>query len=657
MNDEHNTQDPAQQRLARDLRSAAGSVPLASGSEVAVVAHGRRRRHRRRQANAIVLVAATGIGTAFVIRQLARNGDSSVATDSLPSTEVAASVPQSAVPAPTTPSDSTAAPETTPGSVPLGTAAGSPDFAPAQIVDSNMVWNVVEPDSTQAVAYGDLRSAATSGASLPGVVLATAPGRNDNYTPQMWRSDDGISWTQIDVNPPFGGLGNTRFTGDSVYAVGTAPGIAGSQANPLRFGVSHDDGATWDQIELPVDTNAGHDLPFVKHVSSTATVYPLDQGAVVWLDSGAELDWDAIAAQLGVQATDSLGAYSTRDGVLVPVDPNCQPSSARNLEMKPVFGVETTSAVQSEIDGCEQRLVGWGEIGVPQETVDLAFNHTSREFRVVGSDVTELDVPAGVTGNYGGSAQDPLFTSDDELHWYRMGADGVLVATDAPTGDGYPLGSNRDTDFVQTSPSGGTYGGGYDTGVGASTAGGPWVYADWSNLAGDGRLGFSMGMGVTSAGVVEVLQVAEDTIAAQGGASVTIDGYTISRATGHSPITIVDAAGQPVDLSHVWYGKGGVIITDSDGNQVATLDGPTFQSVLSDPGASPPEDYLVAVSADGVHVSVESIADLLGVDPAVISSVPRISAAGNTTVIAVTLKERNAQGVPRQLVLVGTPRG
>jgi len=324
--------------------------------------------------------------------------------------------------------------------------------------------------------------------------------------------------------------------------------------------------------------------------------------------------------------------------------------------MKPVFGVETTSAVQSEIDGCEQRLVGWGEIGVPQETVDLAFNHTSREFRVVGSDVTELDVPAGVTGNYGGSAQDPLFTTEDELHWYRMGADGVLVATDAPTGDGYPLGSNGDTDFVQTSPSGDLYGNGYDNGIGASTAGGPWAYADWSNLAGDGRLGFPMGMGVTSSGAVEVLQVAEDAVAAQGGISVTIDGYTVSRATGRSPITIVDPAGRPVDLTHVWYGKGGVIITDAAGNQVATLDGPTFQSVLG-PGASPPEDYLVAVSADGVHVSVESIADVLGVDPADISSVPRISAAGNMTVIAVTLKERNAQGVPRQLVLVGTPRG
>ena len=120
---------------------------------------------------------------------------------------------------------------------------------------------------------------------------------------------------------------------------------------------------------------------------------------------------------------------------------------------------------------------------------------------------------------------------------------------------------------------------------------------------------------------------------------------------------IVDPAGQPVDLTHVWYGEGGVIITDADGNQMATLDGPTFQSVLNGPDVGRDiDDFLVAVSADGVHVSVESIPELLGVDASDISSVPRISAAGNTTVIAVTLKERNADGVPRQLVLVGTPR-
>ena len=197
-----------------------------------------------------------------------------------------------------------------------------------------------------------------------------------------------------------------------------------------------------------------------------------------------------------------------------------------------------------------------------------------------------------------------------------------------------------------------------DSNKGASTAGGPWVYADWSDLAGENRITFPQTTGVTAAGVVEILQAMPDQIAEAGGASVSSGGFTAARASAKAPIVITnDATGEQVDLRYVWYGDGGVIITDAAGNKLGTMDGPTFQSLFDDPsGGNGPDDYLVAVSADGVHVSVESIPELLGVDASDISSVPRISAAGNTTVIAVTLKERNADGVPRQLVLVGTPR-
>ncbi|HTH06269.1 MAG TPA: hypothetical protein VL916_10385, partial [Ilumatobacteraceae bacterium] len=316
MNDD-SPHDLTEQRLARDLRSAARGVPLAPGSEVAVVASGRRRRHRRRQVNAIVLVAATGVGTALTIRQLARTGDSSVATDTVPATESTGSVPQSAVPAPTTPIDTSPTPETVPGSTSLATAPAGNDIPLAQIVESNMVWNVIEPDSTQAVGYGNIMMS-TSG---PAVALATSPGRSDDYAPQLWRSDDGVTWTPIDVEVPFGRVDGARFAGDKVYVVGTSPGISKSDANPLLFGVSSDDGVTWDQIALPVDTNAGHELPFVESVSSAAAVYPLEDGAAVFLYTGATLDWDAIADELGVPPTDSLAGYSTRDGVSVPSDP------------------------------------------------------------------------------------------------------------------------------------------------------------------------------------------------------------------------------------------------------------------------------------------------------------------------------------------------
>ena len=44
-----------------------------------------------------------------------------------------------------------------------------------------------------------------------------------------------------------------------MYAVGTAPGIAKTESNPLMLGVSDDGGITWRDVELPVDTNADRD--------------------------------------------------------------------------------------------------------------------------------------------------------------------------------------------------------------------------------------------------------------------------------------------------------------------------------------------------------------------------------------------------------------
>ena len=653
MNDE-SPFDLTEQRLARDLRSAASGMPLAPGSEVAVVATGRRRRHRRRQVNAIALVAATGIGTAFTIRQLARTGDSSVATDTLPATESTGSVPDSAVPAPTAPIDASVPASSIPGSVPpVSTPAAGDDIPPAQIMESNMVWNVVEPDSTEAVGYGNVMLSSRG----PVIALATEPGRNDDYAPQVWRSEDGVSWTPIDVDVPFGRVESARFAGDKVYVVGTAPGIAKSRPNPLLFGVSSDDGATWEQMELPVDTNAGRDLPFVEGVSSTAAVYPLDDGAAaVFLYTGAILDWDAIAEELGVPATDALAGFSTRDGVSVSSDPNC-PDATVVVGTVPIFAGSPIQTTPPAADPCQGTLVAWDEIGVPQETVDLAYGRKPREFLVVDGNATEIPVPDDVRGNYfANNGSQALFTTDDG-RWYEMGPDGVLVASDSGVYGGYPVGANADARFVQISPDGGMFGTN-STGVGASTNGGQWVHTDWSDLVGDGQVGYAQQASVTSAGIVQIFQAMPDGIAAQGGISVSSGGFTASRATAKSPVVITnDATGETVDPRNVFYGPDGVVLQDADGNQIGRMDGPSFQSILNDTRSNGViEDFLVAVSADGQHVSVESISQLLGVDASEISWVPRISAAGNTTVIAVTMKERNPDGTPKQLVLVGTPK-
>src|SRR4029453_2456618 len=130
MTDELTPHDLTEQRLARDLKAAAGGMSLAPGAGVAGGPNGRRPRQRRRQANAIMLGAAAGIGTAFTIRQLARTGDSSVATDTLPTTDSTGSAPQAAGPPPTTPVETTPAPATTQALFPSAT---NPIEAPGDV--------------------------------------------------------------------------------------------------------------------------------------------------------------------------------------------------------------------------------------------------------------------------------------------------------------------------------------------------------------------------------------------------------------------------------------------------------------------------------------------------------------------------------------------
>jgi hypothetical protein len=67
--------------------------------------------------------------------------------------------------------------------------------------------------------------------------------------------------------------------------------------------------------------------------------------------------------------------------------------------------------------------------------------------------------------------------------------------------------------------------------------------------------------------------------------------------------------------------------------------------------------WVIRRTSDGVRWSQESVAELLGVDDADITSVQCVHTAGEQVVVAVNTKPSTVDGVPRQLVLVGTPRG
>jgi hypothetical protein len=84
----------------------------------------------------------------------------------------------------------------------------------------------------------------------------------------------------------------------------------------------------------------------------------------------------------------------------------------------------------------------------------------------------------------------------------------------------------------------------------------------------------------------------------------------------------------------------------------ATMAIPTTTTVM-DVGAM---RWELLHSADGIAWSRQSVAELAGVEDEEINIVTRVQAAGDTVVVAVTL--RAPEGEPgRQIVLVGTPAG
>lgn len=642
--------DLAGQRLMRDLRAAARQIDLSPGSELAVVANGRRRRHRRRQATAATLVVALGGGTALVVQQLARTGESSIATDEPVTTED--SNPSS--------SDPTVDPPIAPATSVVDPGAGTaseptPDEAAVPVanrVESNLVWTTVEPDSTEAVAYSEIPVFDS------GLVLATAPGRSDDYVPQFWRTDDGVHWRQVDIESPFGTRTNTRMSGDLVYVVGTAPGVAADQPNPLMVAISGDDGATWEQIELPVDTNVTTDLPMTRRAGGSASQVPIDGGVLVFSYRYVELDWTAITERVLGEASDSVFDM-TIEGFSTRADPNCV-DQMDPVPIEQMYAPVATVPAQggSVSDGqCQFEWHTWDDAGVPPETVEAVFGGVARVFVVRGSEATEVDAPAGIAGPSLMLDDEPLF-ADRDGNWYVFdGSRFQPTDLSLPSPDSWPVGSNAGISFAveQRYPQ---LGGAGAFQISASD-GGEWAATDWTGLVGDGYIDYFTQTVVTEAGLVVVNAAAPDPIAAAGGVEVTANGITLRRASLRDQPQVFDADGNsiPIDLVYSDPNTGGLIVRDADGATRATLDYDTVVPVF---GVDSPPDvvrhWTIQTSTNGSDVAVESIADLLGIDDSDISSVPRVQAMGNTTVVAVTLKERNAEGVPRQLVLVGTPR-
>lgn len=654
--------DLNEERLARDLRAAARQIDLTPGSELSVVTRGRRRRQRQRRVTTFTLVTALTAGTAVGVQQLSRNGD-----DSISSQQVDDTIP--------TPPTDPSAPGTTAPAVPPPVATVAPlvapttgieipdDVPPAVPAEPGMTWTVVEPDSTQAVGWTINNYGADTVSRVPGLLLSTAPGRSDGYEPTLWRTEDGVTWSVADVGVPIGAPGSVVIDGSSLYNVGTAPGIAAGEPNPLRLAASVDGGVSWQETELPLDTNEGRDLPLVLGASVYGIPMPIDGGVFVLVNHSLGLDWEELAR------TDERLRYGfvemRSEGVTVPVDPECLPTATTipfggsSGALMPLVPAEEATAEPPCLTDAE--LLTWDEIGVPEETAAAVAGASTHAFIVLGDQVTEVDVQAGLS--YAGSFEGAQWLTDADGGWYRVGRDGTIVRSEPPgdaSGFGWRIGSVGDVSFSMVQrPT--NFSMSQDIVMATDTE--SVVWSDWSTLYGDDVLPFRNAVGTTESGIVSVVQAQVQEPIRDGDWEVSDGGMTIRRASMRlDPTFVVTDTGEqlPLDRVRLDTENGDLVAVDRLGNEIARMARDTANPILYGAGAGgtvPPSEWYVETSADGRNVAVERLASLLGVDDAGISSVSRISTDGTRTIVAVTLTERNADGVPRQLVLVGTPKG
>jgi hypothetical protein len=426
MNESNPSQHPAErhsaaQHLADQLQRQARSLDIGDTPIATVIRRGHQRRGRRRAAvgvAAVVTLAGTTIGTIQLLskpvshRVIASN-------DSVPSAE-------------TTPTGTLAG--SVPGSVPGSATAAVPGEALATVnrVDSNLLWNVVEPGSSEAL--GMLTMTGDLPASPPYIAWSTAPGKSNDYLPAAYRSDDGIHWSQVDktLNPQndMTMFNEVQSQDGRMFAYGTtAANAAGQHTDPGKLVLrASDDLVTWSESKLPLDLRAlksqlgGHGLSAYGTLTSgphgllaTVTVSAslgvenrpeFNAGYKVTADGVVGLSYDCLSrAGYGttVNATVVAGTFpaepagaptTTNVGIVFPAD------TAPAIAVGTALGAPQCPPTDS-VAPTESSLVTWAELGIdPRAGVQLntpkVFLSTDR-----GVTFTEVTLPKQVDSRNG----------------------------------------------------------------------------------------------------------------------------------------------------------------------------------------------------------------------------------------------------------------
>jgi hypothetical protein len=125
----------------------------------------------------------------------------------------------------------------------------------AEFTDVNLAWSMEPPTigGFTSVAVVDDDGTFYALSTAPGVREMPADGSPPDYS--VYRSEDGATWTE----QPIAGLGtdlwlrNLAVSGNNLYIVSTAPGVAAPEASAISVGWSGDGGDSWESTVLDLD--------------------------------------------------------------------------------------------------------------------------------------------------------------------------------------------------------------------------------------------------------------------------------------------------------------------------------------------------------------------------------------------------------------------
>jgi hypothetical protein len=588
---EHEQNDVLADRLARHATQVDVGTPMLD----VVVQRGRQRQQRRRSAVSVVTVGAVCAATIVTINLLSQPTERTIITGT-PGTA-------------TRPSADTAVPGLAPRK--------------AQLVDSNLVWNRVDPDGAEAISmFGGYSNARVAGHG-PFVAWSTSPGladgTADDYRAVLWRSDDGQSWQQVE-GLDLGGMANGGVAerDGRFFAYGTTPAqsTADGRSADLAYATSDDGGLTWATQNLPVDTSDLADQPGVASVDIVANAIVAGADGVLALARvSVSLDPDVLPADAR-----NYGYNTTPDGIVVnhpgscdstpsttvagagldcgststtiviggtgPTPTNTVPTSTSPVDTAVVGTAPATDSASTLPLGANTTVPGttstmtWADLGIGQTVVEALASPLRVYFSPDGSEFTEVKAPpATSTAQYSDmrlTAVDGGFVTQVMTYDTAGPASAQLFQTadgqtwtdlgPSPIPGPDSFGSMNGSLVISGVAAGGRNPG--TTSIAVRSPDGTWTVVALNDLTlpTDGVV-TSLGTGGIVAGPTGISLLANlyvDPVAEIGGVDVTHDGITMHASDYSGSFTFVDEGGEELGRVEQYGHASGLVTVDHD---------------------------------------------------------------------------------------------